>query len=263
MFMFQKKKLSSVFENKKQPTYIDINSKIVFPSDDYITIKVTNKVYLYTGSNTFSGVFQFLKEWNLNGKKVWGSDELAKILGYTQYGLFKMGDTDGGMSLEEKFKGFSSKDMEAFEVDNIDGYCKTFGWSRSLEINKCNTFQDIKFQYKCTSCKSTCKKKFTDSRFLYTTGILYQKSRYIFGDVIVNPLHNFSTINALCWDCKQVNEYAVDLFRCKCGSVKSSTGYVNMNTKAFNGIYDEFKFKTCEKTICMDCVEKIIECYVV
>jgi len=261
MFPFQNKKLSSVLD-KNKPTYIDVNSNIVSRTNK-ITIKLTRNVYLDTDSNTFSGVFKFIKEWNINGKKVWGSKELEKILGYSHYGIFKMGETNWGISLEEKFEWFSSKDREAFEVDNIDGYCKAFGWSRSLEVNKCNTFQDVKFKYKCTSCKSTCKKKFTDSRFLYTTGILYQKSKYVFGDVIVNPLNPFPFIHAICWECKQINEFGVDQFRCKCGSIQSSSGYIkHIKHNVCNGIYGEIKIHEKNPT-CLNCVEKNIECYVV
>jgi len=257
---FLKRDLSSVFgKYKSKHVYIDVNTHVVSSSkidSQCIIIKVINNVFLYTGSTTFSGMFKFLKEWKLNGKKVWGSDDFKKVIGLDSYGIFNLGETNG-VSLEERFELFSDQDKETFEVDNIEGYCKSFGWTNKFEIKKSYPMKNnVCFQYVCTTCKSKDKTKFVDSRFLYSTGILYQKCNYVFGNSILNPLREYSIIKCTCWDCKKITKKTVEFFRCTCGKLTCYTGMVTK--EVLNGIYGSYMRK-CRK--CMNCVEESFDCY--
>ena len=256
---FSNKKIESIFQNNgRDRIYLDINSKVIPHKNirvEFIIIRVINNVFLYTESNTFSGVFNFLKNWKFNGKKVWGSDDFEKVIGLSTYGLFKRGDRHG-ISIEKKFNLLSDGDKKTYEVDNINGYCKIFGWDRVFEIGKCNYIKsdNIEFKYKCDTCKSDCKNKFLDYRFHYSSGILFQKCQYVFGGFVVNPLHKSANIISTCWECKDTKEIDVGVFRCKCGKITCSAGKIVKR----NGIYG-----VSGDNKCLSCVEEEIECYIV
>ena len=50
--------------------YLDVNCKRIKPRRSCIIIQINN-VYLYTDSDTFTGVFEFTENLNINGKKIW------------------------------------------------------------------------------------------------------------------------------------------------------------------------------------------------
>jgi len=74
--------------------FLDVNCKKIKPKKSCILIKVRN-VYLYTDSETFTGVFEFTKRLNINGKKIWEEETNKKGLG-----LFKLGETQSKSFLD-------------------------------------------------------------------------------------------------------------------------------------------------------------------
>ena len=274
--MFNKNKslltLIKRFDSIGGNTYIDVNCKRVSPTLSSIVIKLSHGVFLYTDTQTFSGLFEFLKEWNIGGNKIWKNGaHIPDILGYNNYGVFFEGELCQ-ISLEDRLQILSKKERNMFEVDSMDGFCKTFGRKTSklvylddkvdclvLKLGKCTELPHVSFKYRCTSCHSEKKRVFTDSRFDYTNGIVYQKCVHIFGDVITNPICNISVVNAICFDCTKnsIMEEDVRNFRCKCGLVRSTRG--TWKPKWMNGTGGEFY--NSSSSVCMECIGDIVGNY--
>ena len=240
-------KIINKYKSYNDIIYLDVNCKRIKPTRSCILIRVQS-VYLYTDSETFTGVFEFTKRLNINGKKIWEEETTGKGLG-----LFKLGETQT-KSLPKRFDTLSEVDQNKFEANSMYGFSKTFGWKpihlgnsefefvilglRKINSDNVYTFD---FKYKCTKCNSTKKKEFVDSIFDFGNGILFQKCEYIFGDKTFNPLSQYN-INSTCLDCIKGEKNDI-LGKCKCGKFT----YTHLEKKIYDG---------CKNTniVCIECI---------
>ena len=249
-------KILNKYNSYNEIIFLDVNCKKVKPTKSCILIKIRN-VYLYTDSETFTGVFEFTKRLNINGKKIWEEETNEKGLG-----LFKLGDTQN-KSFLDRFNTLSEVEKNKFEVNSMYGFSKTFGWMKpihlgnsefefvTLELRKLtgDNYYHINFKYNCIKCNSTGKNKFVDSRFDFGNGILFQKCEYIFGDKTFNPMSQYN-INSTCLDCIKSEKNEI-LGKCKCGKFT----YTHLEKKIYDG---------CKNTniVCMDCIVEKHVCIV-